>query len=109
MRQPAQLVNPAMCPDRPPKMAIVEAELGFYGLSVATEREPEPDEGNGPIVTIRDNMIALAIVIVIAAGNIFVTSHYHPWQLSSTTPTAHVTNTHTTVGCCNGTSQHLPR
>jgi hypothetical protein len=71
--------------------------------------EPEADEGNGPIVTIRDNMIALAILIVIAAGNIFVTNHYHPWQLSSTRPTAHVTNTQTTVGCCAGKGQHRPR
>jgi hypothetical protein len=68
--------------------------------------EPEADEGNGPIVTIRDNMIALAILIVIAVSNIFVTSHYHPWQLSNTKPSAHLTNSRTTIGCCSQGSGH---
>jgi hypothetical protein len=67
--------------------------------------EDEPDEGNGPIVTIRDNMIAIAIIVVLAASGMFMTAHYQPWQLSSTTRSAHPTNVQTTIGCCAGTSQ----
>jgi hypothetical protein len=67
--------------------------------------EDEPDEGNGPIVTIRDNMIAIAIIVVLAASGMFMTAHYQPWQLSSTKRTAHPTNVQTTIGCCAGTSQ----
>jgi hypothetical protein len=67
--------------------------------------EDEPEEGNGPIVTIRDNMIAIAIIVVLAASGMFMTAHYQPWQLSSTKRTAHPTNVQTTIGCCAGTSQ----
>lgn len=67
--------------------------------------EDEPDEGNGPIVTIRDNMIAIAIIVVLAASGMFMTAHYQPWQLSSTKRTAQPTNVQTTIGCCAGTSQ----
>ena len=68
-------------------------------MSFASASEPEPDEGNGPIVTIRDNMIALAILIVIAATSIFVTNHNHPWQLSGTRPVVQVTSSRITTGC----------
>jgi hypothetical protein len=73
-------------------------------MSIVAVSEDEPDEGNGPIVTIRDNMIAIAVIVVLAVGNLFVTAHYHPWQLSSVRPTAQPTNARTTIGCCAGTS-----
>jgi hypothetical protein len=72
--------------------------------------EPEPDEGNGPVVTIRDNMIALGIVVLLAAANMFFTSHYHPWQFSSSPPTANAIHTQPTIGCCaSGTLSSSPK
>jgi hypothetical protein len=78
-------------------------------MNIATVTEQEPDEGNGPIVTIRDNMVALAVIVVLAASSMFITSHYHPWQVSSIKPTAHSTNSQTTVGCCASTSERSQR
>lgn len=69
-------------------------------MNVARVIEPEEDEGNGPIVTIRDNMIALAILVILATSYILVTSHYHPWQLSIARQPAQLTRTQTMVGCC---------
>jgi hypothetical protein len=78
-------------------------------MNIASVSEQEPDEGNGPIVTIRDNMVALAVIVVLAASSMFITSHYHPWQVSNIKPTARPSNSQTTVGCCARTGEGSQR
>ncbi len=70
--------------------------------------ELEPDEGNGPVVTIRDNMIALAILVLLSVANMFFSNHYHPWQLASSPPTTHAIHSPSTISCCAPSTLSAP-